>query len=397
MVAEGRPEYLFGPAFRWDVWDVAGVNTVVKNPRNTLDDLQSVTIVFTNDQTKWSDCIVFETGEVPANTNMNVPKGALRADDASGPSIRKFPGYAINLETGERLNIAFGESSELSAYRGADQIWNPTHDIADVNTQVPGLDATINNPIWGGKHYVYVFKTRYDNGAAAFATLNANPIPTGVNQTVPAPVADLYDDIMYTFIPVVNEQYSFVTPADIPTEARININIERPFEAFVTSETSTPESNGSLPRYRFSTDGLAPLENETAVAESALDNIRVVPNPYYAYSAYEENQLNSEVKIIGLPDRCKVSIFSLDGKLVRQYDRAVGNSASSESNRQELADGQPTGSGINLDNSLSWNLNNSQRIPVGSGTYIIHIDAFELGETVVKSVIFMRPTDVSNF
>jgi hypothetical protein len=75
----------------------------------------------------------------------------------------------------------------------------------------------------------------------------------------------------------------------------------------------------------------------------------------------------------------------------------VGGSSSTTSNRQELSDGQPTGSGINLDNSLSWNLNNSQRIPVGSGTYIIHVDAFELGEKVVKAVIFMRPTDVSSF
>jgi hypothetical protein len=397
VVAEGRPEYLYGPAFRWDVWDVPGVSTVVKNPRNTLDDLSSVTIVLTSDQSKWSDCIVFETGEVPASTRQNVPKGGLRSDDASGPSIKKFPGYAINLETGERLNIAFGESSELSVYRGSDQIWNPTHQVADVNTLIPGLDASINNVIWGGKQYVYVFKTKYDNGASAFAALSANPIPTGVSQPVPSAVAAVYDDIMYTFIPIVDQKYSFVNPADIPTEARIDINVERPFESFVTSETSTPESNASLPRYRFNTNGLAPKENETALAKSALDNIRVVPNPYYAYSAYEENQLDSEVKIIGLPDRCKVSIFSLDGKLVRQFDRAVGNSASSNSNRQELSSGQPTGSGINLDNSLSWNLNNSQRISVGSGTYIIHVDAFELGEKVVKAVIFMRPTDVSSF
>jgi len=68
-----------------------------------------------------------------------------------------------------------------------------------------------------------------------------------------------------------------------------------------------------------------------------------------------------------------------------------------ESSRQELSSGQPTGSGINLDNSISWDLNNSQRIPIGSGSYIIHIDAFDLGETVVKAAIFMRPTDVSNF
>jgi hypothetical protein len=37
----------------------------------------------------------------------------LSSDGTGGPVIGKFPGYAINLETGERLNIAFGEASEL--------------------------------------------------------------------------------------------------------------------------------------------------------------------------------------------------------------------------------------------------------------------------------------------
>jgi hypothetical protein len=152
-----------------------------------------------------------------------------------------------------------------------------------------------------------------------------------------------------------------------------------------------------MPRYKFSTIGLAPLENQQDLAESVLDNIRVVPNPYYAFSAYEENQIDSEVKIIGLPDRCVVSIYSLDGKLVRQFDRAVGNSSATSSTRQEISSGQATNTGINLDNSLSWDLNNYQRIPIGSGTYIIHVDAFDLGEKVVKAAIFMRPTDVSNF
>lgn len=397
VVAEGRPEYLFGPAFRWDVWDVSGITNEVRNPVNTLDELRSVTIVFSNNPAEWSDCVVFETGDRVDFTSQNVPKGMLRADNASGPSIGKFPGYAINLETGERLNIAFGESSELAAYRGADQLWNPTNDVEDANTPVPGLDASYKNPIWGGKHYVYVFNTRYDNGAAAYTALTSNSINTAPNQQIPSAIADVYEDIMYTFIPLVNEEYTFINPTDIPTKARIDINVDRPFTAFATSETSTVDGNASLPRYRFSTEGLSPLENQTELAESVLSNIRVVPNPYYAFSTYEQNQVDSEVKIIGLPDRCIVSIFTLDGKLVRQFDRAVGASSSTSSNRQELSDGQPTNSGINLDNSISWDLNNTQRIPIGSGSYIIHIDAFELGEEVVKAAVFMRPTDVSNF
>ncbi|MCB9256977.1 MAG: hypothetical protein H6579_07605 [Chitinophagales bacterium] len=401
-VVENRPETLYGPAFRWHIWDIPNTaSSIVRNPVNTLDQLSSVSIVLTSDNSQWSECVVFETGEfLNANEN-SAPKGALRDNDILAPGVAFagkgfFPGYAINLETGERLNIAFGESSSMSAYNGKDMIWNPSSDIQDVSTIIPGLDG-VRVPIWGGRHFVYVFNTVYDAGNAAYDSLTNNTINTAQNQLVPSAIADVYESIMYTFIPIVEAEYEFSNPASIPTTARIDINVNRPFGSFETAETFTPEGNTTLPRYRFSTVGMAPLENQTDLAESALDDIRVVPNPYYAFSAYEESQIDNVVKIIGLPDRCEVSIFALDGKLVRKFNRAVGSSSSTVAGRQELADGQEVNSGINLDNSLSWDLNNSQRIPVGSGTYIIHINAFELGEKVVKAAIFMRPTDVSNF
>ena len=58
-----------------------------------------------------------------------------------------FPGYAIDQETGIRVNIVFGEDSYLKAYGGNDMIWNPTNTI---------LDPTSGNVIFGGKHYVYI-------------------------------------------------------------------------------------------------------------------------------------------------------------------------------------------------------------------------------------------------
>lgn len=392
-----RPQFLYGPAFRWEYWDVTNSNaTVVKNPKNNLDKLVSVTIVLTSDQSKWSDCVVFETGDDILYTADGTPKGALRSGDIGyGVGKGKFPGYAINLETGQRLNIAFGEASSLSSYNGVDMVFNPTSDIESSTTTLIGTEAKL--PLWGGRHYVYVFNTPYDNGNAAHSVFMNNTIPTTVNTAIPTDISDVYDDIIYTFIPIVEKGYEFFTPSNIPTTARINININQPFEPLFTGETLTPETNDSLPRYRFSTVGKAPLENQTEVAESALDNIRVVPNPYYAYSAYEQNQIDNVVKIIGLPDKCEISIFSLDGKLVRKFNRAVGTSAEVLSNRVETTAGQVTGQGINLDNSLTWDLNNSKQIPIGSGTYIIHVNAFDLGEKVTKAVVFMRPTDVSNF
>ncbi len=37
-----------------------------------------------------------------------------------------FPGYAIDVATGERLNIVYGESSWLTGDNGADMMWNPS-------------------------------------------------------------------------------------------------------------------------------------------------------------------------------------------------------------------------------------------------------------------------------
>ena len=37
-----------------------------------------------------------------------------------------FPGYAIDIETGERLNIIFSEDSWQTSENGSDMKWNPT-------------------------------------------------------------------------------------------------------------------------------------------------------------------------------------------------------------------------------------------------------------------------------
>lgn len=403
------PDYLHGPAFRWDIYDVPAANEVL-NPKNTLDKLSSIQLVITPDKSKWSKCIVFETGENSVLTQGNARKGMLRQSDSKridgtnefGEVGRSwFPGYAVNVETGERLNVSFGESSDLGFNNGNDMIWNPTDKLEDGITEIIGTSAKV--PTWGGKHFIYVWETLYDEGQEAFNILTENHnLPANASQSIPDTVANLYDKIMYTGIPILPEGTSLELDATgqviIPSEVTISINIEQPFDTYETAESFGVNNNKTLPRYRFSTVGLAPSENVTSVAEEALNNIRVVPNPYYAFSAYEESQFDRAVKITNLPSRCIVSIYSLDGKLVRRYDRAIGsNIGESSETRKEISDGNIVGQGSNLDNSLVWDLNNQQRIPVGSGTYIIHIDAPGIGEQVVKSVVFLRPTDLSNF
>jgi hypothetical protein len=95
-----------------------------------------VNIVITSDKSKWTRVPVIELGR---NAGLNIggcAPGAMRKSpsvdkngnpDASGTTgMGWFPGYAIDLESGARLYMAFGENSFLGGENGADMQWNPT-------------------------------------------------------------------------------------------------------------------------------------------------------------------------------------------------------------------------------------------------------------------------------
>ncbi|MBI5913913.1 MAG: hypothetical protein HY842_00930, partial [Bacteroidetes bacterium] len=52
-------------------------------------------------------------------------------------------------------------------------------------------------------------------------------------------------------------------------------------------------------------------------AQSGLDKVQIVPNPFYNFKAYADDGGNGVLKITNLPARCEVSIYSLEGNLVR--------------------------------------------------------------------------------
>ncbi len=399
------PYSLFGPGFLWDTYNTQ-LNDTVFNPVNTLDNLQSIDIVMTPDKSKWTKCVVFETAEDIENTIGDTRKGQLRASnsiDEDGNEIVSetgrsyFPGYAINIETGERLNIAFGESSQRTDNNGGDMIWNPTSKVTDRLTNIK--DTDFDGPVYGGKHFIYVFDTKYDEGAKVQSDMQTYYGGVlSLNDPIPTEIKELYKHIMYTSIPLLAKDFELLSLEEglIPNADTIKIRVETPYGKFYTAETDAVENNDSMPRYGFSTMGMAPEVNVKDVAESALDNIRVVPNPYYAFSDYEVNQNSSMVKITNLPDVCTISIYTMDGKLVQKYDRAFGSGGKLESDKQDLSSAQVKGV-FNLDNSQVWNLKNHKDIPVASGTYLIFIDAPDIGQKVVKAAVFIRPPDITNF
>ena len=141
-----------------------------------------------------------------------------------------------------------------------------------------------------------------------------------------------------------------------------------------TTNLLLPTINGCLPMYNFNLDGLAPTFNDATTAESALDLINVVPNPYYAYSQYESDKLDNRIRITNLPERCDINIYTVNGTLVRTY---IKDDASTS--------------------FIDWDLKNTFKTPISSGIYIIHVDVPGVGERIVKWFGMMRPVDLDAF
>jgi len=270
------------------------------------------------------------------------------------------------------MNIMFGENSRMAGQNGSDMIWNPTT-VRGIQPQ----GENINGFRMGGEHYIYIMDSTNDGG------LGYHTAFTNGNKE------DVYDEAMWVVAPIVSEQFSTMDIDDfyrsmaeglVPTEVTIRIRMERPYE-----ETAANTS----PTYRFSTGQFAPVTNDVETAKSALDVISVVPNPYYAYSQYENTKFDNTVKITNLPDRANINIYTLDGTWINSL--RIDNSG----NTGGTSLGKVTGT---IENSISWDLRNWQNVPVASGMYLIHVEAPDLGEEkVLKWFGVMRPIDLDNF
>jgi len=334
----------------------------VKNSK--LEDLPSVDIVFTSDKSKWSRAMVFEA-QSDKNLSQGPNGGADHIELRDAPSVDKngnddgsgtsglgwFPGYAINVETGERLNVAFAEDSWLAGENGGDMRWNPT------STDIAGMAQP--ELVMGGKHYVYVFRNNgtlpaYDQSAALYTEMQGSDLQKML----------AFRSCVWAGIPMLEEGHSL-----FETTAKVKLRVERPYENFTTSSTF----NGGLPLYEFDMTGMEVVLGNGIAMDSALAMINVVPNPYYAYSEYEGNQLDKRIKITNLPEICTISIYNVSGTLMRRFIKGDKKT------------------------SLDWDLTNTVDIPIASGVYLIHVDVPEIGERTLKWYGVMKPTDLNGF
>jgi hypothetical protein len=377
--------------------------------------LSSVDIYLTPDRSKWTRSPVVETTDDETLSIGNVEKFELRdgqsvdqwgvsAEVGLGPDSANieaanyisetgmgwFPGYAIDVATGERLNIVYGESSWLTGDNGADMMWNPSsREGSKIYEGRNHLDVDPLEVFFGGKHFIYVmghnqtkklskdadFFPSYDAGEA-FMTKMANTNP----RTSRYKLRELYKNAMWCAIPMLDSRYFDESDIQedpygfVKNELKIRLRVVDQYCVDVF-DYATPDSlsqNLNKPMYTFNTEDIATLRNQTDVAIAALDLIRVVPNPYYGYSSYELTQIDNLVKVTNLPEVCTVSIYSLNGDLIRRITK----------------DSEQT--------YVDWDLKNQYGIPIASGVYIFHIDAPGIGEHIVKWFGALRPQDLNS-
>lgn len=240
----------------------------------------------------------------------------------------------------------------------------------------------------GGQHSVYVTNTAYDECATFRENFKAGSNPLIKVRSM--------REIIWAgmWLPPANTSMSSYAAGLIPEKTTVKLRVTNPYqvEQDIASTTTVDERTGSgennyHPLYRFSIDGAQADPLDQLGIENALDKILVVPNPYYGFSNYETSQFTTTVKITNLPPKCTVTIFTLDGKFIRQYTRdEVG--AVPEGRNRAIARQQITP-------ALEWDLNNSKGIPIASGVYLIHVQAEGLGERTLKWFGLNRQFDPS--
>ena len=129
---------------------------------------------------------------------------------------------------------------------------------------------------------------------------------------------------------------------------------------------------------RFKIEGKERKDLTAEQIVNSLDSIKAVPNPYYGFSQYEVSQFSNLVKITNLPGVCTVTIYSLDGKFIRQYVRNEVYSSYKQ-----------------VSPAVEWDLKNNKGISVASGVYLIHVSAPGLGERTLKWMGVARQFDPS--
>ncbi len=169
-------------------------------------------------------------------------------------------------------------------------------------------------------------------------------------------------------VPGVREVIQVMTPPGIQIN-RINSILQN--EVPVAGDVFLVETDKPFTRddvLRFTVQG---NELNTALPESALDDIYVVPDPYVAVNSLEPRNIllsgrgERRIDFRNLPQECTIRIFTMSGRQVKVLHH---------SSPQE-------------DSIESWNLQSDDGLDVSFGVYIYHVEAPGIGEKIGRFAI----------
>lgn len=156
---------------------------------------------------------------------------------------------------------------------------------------------------------------------------------------------------------VLNENYKNVNDVafSLILNAESNIDPIRPGDVWQV-KTIKPFFNGE--KYTFETNAL----NEKISKDLyTLNDVKVVPNPFYIRAQWDTDRFNKHVNFTHLPEKCKIRIFTTSGILIQTIDHDENS-------------GDTMG-------YHSWNLRNKENLDIASGLYIYHVKDLKSGKT----------------
>ena len=440
-------------------------------PYSTALTLTSVDVVFTSDQSEWTRCAIVEASDEKSLAEGGQIKMGLRShpsvdedgnDDGSGTfGMGWFPGYAIDLESGERLNLIFSEDSWLSGENGRDMKWNPTSNI--ITEEFPSYQSQTGefsggSYLLGGKHFVYVIGgdasamaeddyltydlcPSYDEGAwiynllsdttnsnyeASIAQVFQHTTWVGAPLLAPGAGSQLFGKggnntarvklrVNSTYNPYVNvDQSQILNSSDALVVGNIYYVADNNLQSHNSKCMLTkPKIYGGKKVTHAGTDyqvGESFVATTTSftgnskarvIADMPINNF----NPVYEFNTTDlvsEVENNDQAKsALDLINVVPNPYYGYSEYETSQLDNIIKitNLPKDVKIRIYTVSGALIRTIKKSDNltSSDWDLKNDHGIPVASGLYVIHVDAEGVGEKILKWFGVLRPIDLDTF
>jgi len=297
--------------------------------------------------------------------------------------------------TGHQYKISFGKSDAQSPYNLAD-FWKlidltDNKVVVDSNTNMSGqrnplYDGLVIRVINKGLSYDSIYWVGGSNTTMDFNVISSDPEPydyeirftesgSMADNNVQAPfevwntILDSTEHFIYVDKPPKGEFtdgeliYIKNRYKDKGYTVQIKIAVE---EGDVAPEVgdifriTTTKPFQTDDEYVFSTTALKGQKDKYS-----LDNIKVVPNPYYIRASWDLNRFEQKVYFQNLPSKCTIRIFNTAGVLIKTI-----NHESAEKN-----------------GSCAWDLRTEENLDIVNGLYIYQVEDSKGNKKVGKFAV----------